>query len=161
MATDPPQDPGGQEEPRSIRLTYAYDESGVRIIDRTPVTKPVPPSVEDRPAFTPTARGAEPALPSHAVVAELRSGYDATTYRQIVENAIPNDVEVFEPGVERGARRHPVPLPKGVFTVIVPDDEQAESVVLLAGPGSRSADQALTAGPPGAAVELTRSPLRS
>lgn len=142
------------DEPRAIRLTVAYDETGVRVIDRTPVEKPVPPSAAELPAL-----GAQ-GLPGHAVVAELRAGDDATTYRQIVEHAIPEDVEVFEPGVERGARRHPVPLAKGVFTVIVPDDESAESVVLLAGPRSRGAGMAPQAAAPGAPVELTRFPLR-
>jgi hypothetical protein len=159
MSSDPPQEPDPQDEPRSIRLTLAYDESGVRVIDRTPVTKPFPPSVEDVPAFT-AAPGGEPQLPSHAVVTELRDAADDTTYRQIVEHAIPDDVEVFEPGVERGVRRHPQPLPSGVFTVIVPDDERAESVVLLAGPDSRGAEHGLRAAAPGGPVELTRFALR-
>lgn len=158
MSSDTPQEPSPHDEPRSIRLTLAYDEAGVRVIDRTPVTKPVPPSVEEAPAFT--ARAGEPQLPSHAVVTELRDAADETTYRQIVEHAIPHDVEVFDPAVERGARRHPQPLPSGVFTVIVPDDERAESVVLLAGPGSRGAEHGRQAGAPGGPVELTRFALR-
>jgi hypothetical protein len=127
MSSDTPQEPSPQDEPRSVRLTLAYDEAGVRVIDRTPVTKPVPPNVEEVPAFT-AARAGEPQLPSHAV--------------------------------ERGVRRHPQPLPSGVFTVIVPDDERAESVVLLAGPGSRGAEHGRQAGPPGGPVELTRFALR-
>ena len=158
MSSDPPQDPVLPDEPRSIRLTLAYDDSGVRVIDRTPVTKPVPPSVENVPPFA-GARAGEPQLPSHAVVTELRDTADETTYRQIVEHAIPEDVEVFDPAVERGVRRHPQPLPSGVFTVIVPDDERAESVVLLAGPDSRGAEHGRQAAP-GGPVELTRFALR-
>jgi hypothetical protein len=159
MSSDTPQEPSPQDDPRSIRLTLAYDESGVRVIDRTPVTKPAPPSAETVPAFT-GARAGEPELPGHAVVTELRDAGDETTYRQVVEHAIPQDVEVFDPNVERGAWRHPQPLPSGVFTVIVPDDERAESVVLLAGPGSRGAERELEAGAVGGPVELTRFPLR-
>ena len=159
MSSDPPQEPSPQDEPRSIRLTLAYDEAGVRVIDRTPVTKPVPPSVEEVPAFT-AARAGEPQLPSDAVVTELRDAADETTYRQIVEHALPHDVEVFDPAVERGARRHPQPLASGVFTVIVPDDERADAVVLLAGPDSRGAEHGRQAGPPGGPVELTRFALR-
>ena len=115
--------------------------------------------VAEVPAFT-AARAGEPQLPSDAVVTELRDAADATTYRQIVEHALPHDVEVFDPAVERGVRRHPQPLPSGVFTVIVPDDERADSVVLLAGPDSRGAEHGRQAGPPGGPVELTRFPLR-
>jgi hypothetical protein len=159
MSSDTPHEPSPQGDPRSIRLTLVYDESGVRVIDRTPVPKPAPPSVEDVPTFT-AARPGEPELPSHAVVTELRDAGDETMYRQIVEHAIPQDVEVFEPGVERGARRHPQPLPSGVFTVIVPDDERAQAVVLLAGPGSRGAERGLQVGAIGGPVELTRFSLR-
>ena len=42
--------------------------------------------------------------------------------------------------------------------MIVPDDERAESVVLLAGPDSRGAEHGRQAGPPGGPVELTRFP---
>ena len=161
MSSDTPQEPSPQDEPRSIRLTLAYDEAGVRVIDRTPVTKPVPPSVEDDPGLHRRPGPASRSSPAHAVVTELRDAADATTYRQIVEHAIPHDVEVFDPAVERGARRHPQPLASGVFTVIVPDDERAESVVLLA--GSRAAGAPSTVGrraPPGGPVELTRFALR-
>jgi hypothetical protein len=160
MSSPAPSDPDAPAPPRSIRLTLAYDESGVRVIDRTPVTKPVPASVPAPPPSGAPARGAAQPLPTHAVVAELRSDDDSTTYRQIVEHAIPHDVEVFEPGVERGVRRHGVPLATGVFTVIVPDDEAASSVVVLAAPQSRmappDADTRALAGP----VELTRFSLR-
>ena len=159
MSADTPQQPSAQDDPRSIRLTLAYDESGVRIIDRTPVAKTAPPSAEAPPAFT-AAQAGEPELPGHAVVTELRDASDETTYRQVVEHAIPQTVEVFEQGVERGVWRHPEPPPSGVFTVIVPDDERAESVVLLAGPGSPGAERALRAAPLGGPVELTRFSLR-
>ena len=160
MSSDPPQEPSPQDEPSSIRLTLAYDEAGVPR-DRPDAGKRhrSRQDVEEVPAFA-AARAGEPQLPSDAVVTELRDAADATTYRQIVERALPHDVEVFDPAVERGVRRHPQPLPSGVFTVIVPDDERAESVVLLAGPDSRGAEHGRQAGPPGGPVELTRFPLR-
>jgi hypothetical protein len=147
MSSDQASAPG---EPGAIRLTFAYDETGVRVIDRTPVEKLVPASVAEPAA----------AVPTHAVVAELRDRDDAAVYRQIVEQALPESTEVFEEGVERGMWRHPVPQVRGVFTVIVPDDAAAESVVLLAGPGTRGAGMAAGPAAPGGAVELTRAPLR-
>ncbi len=149
---------------RSIRLTLTYDEQGVRVVDRTPVSKPVPPSVPSAPSFGPRVAGAPPPLPDHAVVAELRSADDATTYRQIIEQAIPRDVEVFDPDVEHGMYRRPQPLSMGVFTVIVPDDQAAQDVVLLA--RDTGAPPGPSAAPPpgdaaaGAPVELARFSLR-
>jgi hypothetical protein len=151
MSSDPASAAGAPDEARAIRLTVAYDETGVRVIDRTPVEKPVPPQSLSFDLA---------ALPAHAVVAELRGAGDATVYRQIVEQALPETTEVFEQGVERGMWRHPVPQTKGVFTLIVPDDAAAESVVLLAGPGTRGAGLAAGPSPPGGPLELTRAPLR-
>lgn len=163
MATDTPAEAGSQARRPAIRLTFAYDESGVRVIDRTPVDKPVPPSVDSPPAAR--AADAPPPLPRDAVVTELRSQDDATTYRQVVTGAIPRDVEVFDPDLERGVRRHAVPLRAGVFTVIVPDDERAESVVLLGRATGTGARRAGVAPPPGevagpAIVELGRFSVR-
>ena len=158
MSADTPQQPGPPDEPRSIRLTLAYDESGVRVIDRTPVPKAAPPTADDLPAFT--AAAGEPQLPPDAVVTELRDAGDDPTYRQVVAHAIPHDVEIFDPALERGVRRLSRPLPSGVFTVIVPDDERAESVVLLAGPGSRAAERGLPTAAAAGPVELTRFSLR-
>jgi hypothetical protein len=164
MSTDPQGGAVPSGHPGAIRLTVAYDDAGVRVIDRTPVDKPVPPGVEEPRSFRAGAAADGPQLPAHAVVTELRTAGDDTTYRQVVEHAIPHDQEVFDPSVERGVRRHAVPPPSGVFTVIVPDDPAAEAVVLLAHPGSTGAERALTreaarqaTGP----VELARFPLRA
>ena len=148
----------------AIRLTIAYGDAGVTVIDRTPVDKPVPPSVPEPASFRPEASRAARPLPTHAVVTELRAPDDTTTYRQVVEHAIPHDQEVFDPAVERGVRRLAVPPPSGVFTVIVPDDQAADAVVLLAEPASGGAARALApdaAPPPAGPVELTRFPLRA
>ncbi len=149
----------------AIRLTLAYDEAGIRVIDRTPVDKAVPPH-DPQPASFRTAglSDAQASLPAHAVVTELRAADDTTTYRQVVEHAIPHDQEVFDPSVERGMRRHAVPPPSGVFTVIVPDDRAAEAVVVLAEPTSSGAERASAlqkARPAAGPVELARFPLRA
>lgn len=164
MSTDPQGDAVPSGRPGAIRLTLAYDDAGVRVIDRTSVDKPVPPGVEEPRSFRAAGPAEGPQLPRHAVVTELRAADDHTTYRQVVEHAIPHDQEVFDPAVERGVRRHAVPPPSGVFTVIVPDDPAADAVVLLAHPASTGAERALTqeaarqaTGP----VELARFPLRA
>jgi hypothetical protein len=163
MSPDQERDAQPSGRPGAIRLTLAYDDTGVTVIDRTPVVKPVPPSVPEPASFRAAAAGDAPPLPAHAVVAELRAADDTTTYRQVVEQAIPETREIFDPAFERGVRRSPFPPSSGVFTVIVPDDDRAETVVLLAGPRSTGAARALAAAaaPSAGPVELTRFPLRA
>jgi hypothetical protein len=163
MTQDPQSNADPSGRPGAIRLTLAYDDTGVTVIDRTPVDKPVPPSVPEPASFRAAPpRDAQP-LPAHAVVTELRAPDDTTTYRQVVEHAIQHDQEVFDPSVERGVRRHPVPPPSGVFTVIVPDDRAADAVVLLAEPTSSGAARLAPgeAAPAAGPVELARFPLRA
>ena len=114
-----------EEGVRALRLSFAYDESGIRVIDRTPVDKRVPPSADEAAS-----------LPAAALCAELRTAEGQTTYRRVLGNAIPLDIEVFDPDTERGVYRSPTPLPSGAFSVVVPDDGKAEQVVLLVGPAA-------------------------
>ena len=140
---------------RVVRLTFAFDEGGIRLIDRTPVEKRIPPS-DDVVADPPPA----------ALAAELRTSGDAPTFRRVLHEAIPQDVEVFDP--DQGVSRHPVAPASGAFTVLVPDDEDASDVVLVAGvdavpaqPGIEG-QRAFRAAPPGEPVpqELARFPFR-
>lgn len=112
--------PGSPGPARAVRLTFAFDEDGIRLIDRTPVDKRIPPSdaVVDDP-------------PPDAFAAELRTAQDDATFRRVLHDAIPQDVEVFDP-VE-GVSRRPVAPTSGAFTVLVPDDADAAEVVLIVG----------------------------
>lgn len=108
----------------ALRLTFAYDASGIRLIDRTPVDKRVPPSEDPASA------------PSHeAVSAELRTAGDRPTFRvQLSPYDIPQSTEVFDPEADHGVYRIPVAPREGAFSIIVPDDDAAQDVVLLGGP---------------------------
>lgn len=138
----------------AIRLTFAYDTAGVRLIDRTPVGKPV--GATDDPGAASVGPG--------TLAAELRTADQRATFRRLLPaGAVPPDAEVFDPDVAGGVRRDPTPLPAGVFTVIVPDDQDAAEVVLIAAPavarrlstaGTAQAD--LSGGP----VEIARFPFR-
>jgi hypothetical protein len=112
-----------EQGPMAIRLTFAYDATGIRLIGRASVDKRAPPSAD----------GTAP-LPAAALLAELRSYDNETTYRQIIRDALPLDVEVFDPDAERGVYRSPKPLPSGAFSIVVPDDSGAKDLVLVAGP---------------------------
>ena len=107
--------------PRSRRLTFAYDERGIRLVRHTDRAKPAPPT--DSLEGVPNER---------AVVAEVRSAGGAAIYRRVIPGALPTDVELFEP--DGSMRREPFTLEKGVFTVVVPLDDAADHVVVDAGP---------------------------
>ncbi|WP_432513056.1 hypothetical protein [Kineococcus sp. SYSU DK001] len=113
-----------REPVRAVRLTFAYDSSGIRLIDRTPVDKRVPPGEDPGAAPSPDT-----------VSAELRTAADRPTFRvRLSPYDIPQSTEVFDPGTERGVHRVPRAPTRGAFSVIVPDDAAAQDVVLLAGP---------------------------
>lgn len=115
---------GSEQAPApAVRLTFAYDPSGIRLIDRTEVHKSAGASID--PGVSP---------PAGSIVAELRTNDDRPTFRRILPpDAVPSDVEVFDPGVPGGVRRHPTPPSSGVFTVVVPADAAADQVVLVGG----------------------------
>ncbi len=110
------------QPPRAVRLTFSYDADGIQLVSRQAVTMRVPPGDD------PTAP-----VPATGFAAELRTPADDTTFRRVLHDAIPRDVEVFDPDLQRGMARAPVTRPSGVFTVLVPDDGRADEVVLLAG----------------------------
>jgi hypothetical protein len=105
---------------QGVRLIFAYDADGIRLLARLPGPDTVPPGDDVH---------AEP--PATAIAAELRTAEDVPTFRRVVDEAIPGSVEVFDP--DRGPFLDPRPPGSGAFDVVVPDDERARHVVLLAG----------------------------
>jgi hypothetical protein len=107
--------------PRSYRLTFSFDEAGLRLVRRTPRLQPAPPS--DNVARAP--------LPN-AILAELRSSRGVVLYRKRLRDPIPQDVEVFDaqgmPHRVRAVRS------RGMFSVIVPNLRGANTVAIDAGP---------------------------
>jgi hypothetical protein len=111
-------------EPKSgrtlgIHLVFA-DTDGIQLTARIPGALTVAPSDDVT---------AEP--PATAISAELRTAKDVPTFRRVVHDAIPPTIEVFDP--DRGVHRLPRPRESGAFAVVVPDDERARDVVLVAG----------------------------
>jgi hypothetical protein len=133
-------------EIRSLRLTFWYDEDGVRLVRRTRRRSPAPPS-------EPLDR--DP--PSGAVMAEVRSADGEVTYRRYLVNPIPQTHECF---TDTGIRRVPYVRPSGAFTTVVPPVRAHAVVVVLAGPAVRFAQPALRTPPgPGQWRELVRAPI--
>ncbi len=138
---------GTQAGPRrgSVRLTFAYDEAGLRLKDRLRRRKSAPPSAPlDR----------EP--PPNAVILELRSRTDEVLYRRVLNDPIPQDAEVVDP--DGRLRRVAFARPTGVFTVVVPRTGAEIVVVVSAGPEVVLAQAGLAPPPGGARVrrELLR-----
>jgi hypothetical protein len=105
----------------AVRLTFAYDTGGIRLTSRMPVGKAAPAG-EDT-----TVR-----LRADVVTAELRTLEDRVVYRRAVPRVMPATIEIFG-GPER-VSTVPNGLTSGAFTVVVPLDELAHEVVLLAQP---------------------------
>ena len=139
---------------RAIRLTFAYGPDGVQLVARQALAMQVPPTDDVSAAPSPVG-----------LTAELRTTGDDITFRRDLPNAIPRDSEVFEPEGEGGMHRAPVAPETGVFTVLVPDDESAEDLVLVLGttdvpPSIARAMEGRLEAEGAAAQELARFPLR-
>jgi hypothetical protein len=134
---------------RSVRLTFAYDDAGIRLVRRTRRHRPPPPSDDPRRA----------ALP-RALTAELRTARGALIFRRVLHDPIPRSVEFLGPNGK--FQRAPGGPRSGVFTVVVPFTRRADHLVLLAGPEVRLAQPALAprAGEERRRRELARIPLR-
>ncbi|HKF00569.1 MAG TPA: hypothetical protein VKG45_16760 [Actinomycetes bacterium] len=124
-----------------VRLIFAYDADGIRLLARLPGPDAVPPGDDV---------DAEP--PVTAIAAELRTAEDVPTFRRVVDAAIPASVEVFDP--DTGPFLDPRPPSSGAFDVVVPDDERARQVVLLA--GAEGVPEGLRFAPPPAARAADR-----
>jgi hypothetical protein len=121
-------------DPRSVRLTFRYDDRGLRLAARTPRRSPAPPTEQ---------LDAEP--PPGAIVLELRSSTDAVRYRRFLVDPIPQTLEAGT--AQGGLRRFAHAPPSGSFTAVVPAPEPGELVVISAGPAVRFAQPGLQPGP--------------
>jgi hypothetical protein len=111
---------GEVQQPGAVRLTFAYDTSGIRLVERTPVGKAAPPS-EDPGTVAPEG----------VLTVELRTPGDAVTYRQALPRVMTQTIEIPS-DVPGGLQRVPNLLTSGAFTAVVPADETATEVVLTA-----------------------------
>ncbi|HWM14804.1 MAG TPA: hypothetical protein VNO56_10005 [Gaiellaceae bacterium] len=139
----------GRDRPGSERLTFEYDQAGVRLVRRTPRGKPAPP-------------GDDLGTPPRAdtLWAEVRSATGETLYRRTLRDAIPQATEVFEP--EGRIRSVPYAPESGVFSVVLPVGPEADAAIVTAGPDARITQPGLRASPDeeGRPRELVRVSLR-
>ncbi len=123
-------------EHRSLRLTFRYDDDGLRLFSRTLRRSPAPPSE----ALT------EP--PHGAITLELHSRTGEVRYRRFLIDPIPQTLETV--GDQGRLRRVPFAPPTGSFSAVVASPEPGDVVVVSAGPAVRFAQPGLRAvsGPP-------------
>lgn len=114
---------------RSVRLTFHYDDDGLRLFSRTPRRSPAPPS---EPLTEP---------PPGAITLELRSRTGEVRYRRFLVNPIPQTLEA-DAGEGR-LRRIPFAAPSGAFSAVVAPPKAGEVVVVSAGPAVHFAQPGL------------------
>jgi len=104
---------------KAMRLTFSYDGDDVKLISQQRTEMIVPSS--DAVKGYGTHKG---------FWAELRSGNDKTLYRTVMHNPTRNDAEVFPESPGGEISREPAPKRRGVFTVVLPDTDKGEHVIL-------------------------------
>ena len=142
-------------EHRSLRLTFRYDDDGLRLSSRTLRRSPAPPSE----ALTEPPHGAitlESALTNSPGAPKARAGTGEVRYRRFLIDPIPQTLETV--GDEGRLRRVPFAPPTGSFSAVVASPEPGDVVVVSAGPAVRFAQPGLRAGSgPPAWRELLRT----
>jgi hypothetical protein len=131
-------------EPRgAVRLTFRYEGDEVRLVSSRHIDKLVPPEDE-----------AERDEERQGFFAEVRGADDRVLRRRLLHAPIRRDAEVFTDEGDRALARVPVERPTGVFSLVVPDLEEADYVALVE---RREQDRPGFAALPS---ELIRVPLR-
>ena len=128
---------------RALRLTFAYEGGEIRLTDVRDLEKQVRPSapLPDR----------EDDKGRAGFWVELQTGDGKPLYRQVMNNPVRFHAEV--PDGKGGFTNRPIPQPRGVFFVIVPELPDADQVVIFSSPLGPEAK-------PAAAAPVARFPLR-
>ena len=136
---------GMPASPRALRLRFTYEGDEVRLVRRQPVETITSP--------TDALSGYEG---QQGFWVEVRSGQDEVLYRQVRDDPLRHDVEVFSPDPAQSVFRIPVENPSGTFSVLVPDLDEADHVALISSAAPDMAPDAAR----GSATELARFSLR-
>lgn len=124
----------GEEPTRSLRLTFAYDESGIRLAAWNRRSKPAPRGHDERVA-----------APRNGISVELRDDMGVPLFRRLLAEPIAQTVEVV---AEAGhLQRLPIARPNGTFIVVVPNLIAAVEISIDAGPDVVLRQQAFASGP--------------
>lgn len=142
--------PPPDEQPGAVRLIFVYEGHDIRLLSRQPVDVVVPPAdaigrLDERSGFW----------------VEVRGQTEDVLYRRAMTDPARIHPEVLSPDPAGGLVRAPEPQAVGAFTVLVPDDEAASHVVLMASPPPGGSRATRVASPREAPVrEIARFPIR-
>lgn len=123
---------GDRPPTRSVRLTFAYDDDGLKLVDRTARRGAAPPTA-------PLDRDPPPG----AVVVEVQAEGGGALYRTLLADPIPQSLEAVD--ADGTLRRHAHAAPRGAFTAVVPAPAEATMLVVAAGPAVTFAQPGLAA----------------
>jgi hypothetical protein len=106
---------------QALRLVFEYEGDEVKLVSQQRVAMLVPPG---------DTRGGEEERAGFRYEVQDREG--RALYRRAARNPIRTDMEVFGP--EPGSFTHvETAEPRGVFTLLIPDLEEAHTLALVAG----------------------------
>ena len=108
---------------RTLRLTFAYEGSTVRLVSRT--------SVE---MITPAATPTRIREGQSGFWYELRDQTGRILYQLALHNPIRFEAEAFPEDQRQPIRHVPIPHPRGTFDLLVPDLAEGDTVVLFSSP---------------------------
>ena len=103
---------------KAKRLTFSYENTNIKLIDQQELEKIIPQST----SLT--------ELENRAVNfwLEITDKKKKILYRQVIENPIKTDIEVFSDQSNESIIRKELSEIKGVFSIVIPDAPQAESL---------------------------------
>ncbi len=116
--------PGRSSGPSAVRLIFSYEGDDIRLISRqrvnvvAPASEPPEGDLERRAGFW----------------LEVRDEAGQALRRQLMQDPIRHDVEVFADDPDRSVARIPLERPSGVFAVLIPEIEEADHVALIGTP---------------------------
>ena len=110
------------ESPAALRLTFAYDGSDLWLESEVRLDMPAPVS-------DPLEHEAEAGFWS-----ELRDSDNTPLYRQVIQNPIRYDAEVYSDESDPPIQRQPLDNVSGSFDLVVPDLAEAQTIALFSSP---------------------------
>jgi hypothetical protein len=122
-ATQPPFAKQAARSSRTLRLTFGYEGSTVRLVSLMSVEMITPPA-----SLTPIHEG------QSGFWYELRDQTGRVLYQRPLHNPIRVEAEVFPENQTEPIRHVALRDPRGTFDLLVPDIAEGDSVVLFSSP---------------------------